>query len=231
MDPTTESAAPAALTIDVVSDVVCPWCYIGKRRLEGALAQWAAAHPDAPAPVVQWRPFQLNPDLPRGGADRRSYLERKFGGAERAAEIYARVEAAGREVGIWFEFERIERQPNTLDAHRLLAWAQGLDAVKAMRLVEDLFRAYFTQGVDIGNIEQLSRIAAQAGFDAYGATAMLTSGEGRAAVAAADQRARAMGVTGVPLFIFNQRVAVSGAQPPKVLAEAMLQSEVATITR
>jgi predicted DsbA family dithiol-disulfide isomerase len=221
------SALTEPLAIDIVSDVVCPWCYIGKRRLEAALAERGAGG----RVNVRWHPFQLNPDLPRGGADRRSYLERKFGGAERAAEIYARVEAAGREAGIWFEFERIERQPNTLDAHRLLAWAQGLDAVKAMRLVEDLFRAYFTQGVDIGNIEQLSRLAAQAGFDAYAATAMLTSGEGRAAVAAADQRARAMGVTGVPLFIFNQRVAVSGAQPPKVLAEAMLQSEVATITR
>jgi predicted DsbA family dithiol-disulfide isomerase len=221
------SSLTEPLTVDVVSDIVCPWCYIGKRRLEAALAERGTT-----APVtVRWHPFQLNPEIPRGGIDRRKYLERKFGGPEGAREVYARVVAAGQDAGIWFEFERIDRQPNTLDAHRLIAWAQRLIPAKISGLVEHLFRAYFTLGHDIGNVEELARLAGQAGYDAYRATAMLTSDEGRAGVVAADQRARAMGVGGVPLFIFNQRRAVSGAQPSKVLLEAMLQSEVATITR
>jgi predicted DsbA family dithiol-disulfide isomerase len=215
------------MTIDVVSDVVCPWCYIGKRRLEAALAERG---PGSKA-VVRWHPFQLNPDLPLGGADRRSYLENKFGGPERAQEVYARVQAAGREVGIWFEFERIDRQPNTMNAHRLIAWAQAARPSLVSDLVERLFRAYFTQGADIGNIDELVRIAGEAGFDAFRAKSMLAAGEGRAAVTAADQRARAMGISGVPLFIFNQRLAVSGAQPAKVLLEAMTQSEMAVNTR
>src|SRR5512147_2314935 len=122
----TETASTGAtdteLTIDIVSDVVCPWCYIGKRRLESALASRASA------PLIRWHPFQLNPDIPAAGVDRRTYLEDKFGGPQRAKEIYARVEAAGREVGIVFNFDGILRQPNTLDAHRLIAWAQSTDA-------------------------------------------------------------------------------------------------------
>jgi predicted DsbA family dithiol-disulfide isomerase len=219
------SSLTEPLTVDVVSDIVCPWCYIGKRRLEAALAERGTAA------TVRWHPFQLNPEIPRGGVDRRSYLERKFGGPEGAREVYARVQAAGRDAGVWFEFDRIERQPNTLDAHRLIAWAQRLIPAKTSGLVERLFRAYFTQGLDIGNVEELARLAGQAGYDAYRATAMLTTDEGRAGVVAADQRARAMGVGGVPLFIFNQRRAVSGAQPSAVLLEAMLQSEVAVVTR
>ncbi|HQR20294.1 MAG TPA: DsbA family oxidoreductase [Burkholderiaceae bacterium] len=215
------------LTIDVVSDVVCPWCYIGKRRLEAALAERGSA----PKAVVRWHPFQLNPDLPLGGVNRRSYLENKFGGPERIQEVQARIEAAGRDAGIWFEFERIDRQPNTLNAHRLIAWAQSTRPHVAGDLVESLFRAYFTQGIDIGNIDELAHIAGAAGLDAFRAKSMLASGEGRATVAAADQRARAMGINGVPLFIFNQRLAVSGAQPARVLLEAMTRSEVATVTR
>ena len=215
------------MTIDVVSDVVCPWCYIGKRRLEAALAQRS----DGTRANVRWHPFQLNPDLPRGGVDRRVYLESKFGGPERAREINARVEAAGKEVGIWFEFERIARQPNTLDAHRLITWAQSQNPVRTDVLVEQLFRGYFTKGTDIGNIDELTRIAERAGFDAFRVKSMLTTDQGRAAVAAADQRARAMGISGVPLFIFNERFAVSGAQPSKVMLEAMAQSEVAVVTR
>lgn len=221
------SALTEPLTIDVVSDIVCPWCYIGKRRLEAALA----ARPADSKAFVRWHPFQLNPDLPLGGVDRRRYLADKFGGPEQTRELQARLETVGREVGIWFEFERIERQPNTLDAHRLISWAQPLRPGQVGGLVEHLFRAYFTEGVDIGNIEELARIAGIAGLDAFRAKSMLASGEGRAVVAAADRRARAMGVDGVPLFIFNQRLAVSGAQPSRVLLEAMTQSEVATITR
>ena len=213
------------LVVDVVSDVVCPWCYIGKRRLDAALAARAGGKA-----TVRWHPFQLNPDIPRGGVDRRSYLDQKFGGPERISETQERLESAGRDTGVWFEFERIERQPNTLDAHRLIAWSQKVRPALTHDLVENLFRAYFTQGVDVGNIEELARIAGLSGFDAFRAKALLTSDEGRAAIAAAERRAHALGVTGVPLFIFNQRVAVSGAQHAKVLREAMTQSEVATIT-
>jgi predicted DsbA family dithiol-disulfide isomerase len=212
-------AMAAALHVDVVSDVVCPWCYIGKKRLEGALARRGGAA------EVRWHPFQLNPDLPRAGADRRQYLEAKFGGKEAAAEIYARVEAAGRDAGIFFEFERIARQPNTLDAHRLIAWAQARHPTLASDLVERLFRAYFTQGVDLGNRDELARLAGEAGCDAFAAKALLMSDDGRADVAAADRHARSLGVTGVPLFIFNQRTAVSGAQAPETLLAAIRQSE------
>jgi predicted DsbA family dithiol-disulfide isomerase len=210
----------AAMTIDVVSDVVCPWCYIGKRRLEAALAERGGA-----SPVVRWHPFQLNPDIPPGGVDRRTYLEEKFGGPERAREIYARVEAAGREVDIPFEFERIERQPNTLDAHRLIAWAQAVDPARGDRLVEALFRAYFTEGVDLGSLDALVLLAAEAGLDGDAARAHLTSPAGRAEIAEADERVKSMGIGGVPFFILNRRLAVSGAQPPEVLRDALEQAE------
>jgi predicted DsbA family dithiol-disulfide isomerase len=211
------------MTVDIVSDVVCPWCYIGKRRLEAALATWAG-----PAPDVRWHPFQLNPDIPAGGVDRRSYLEEKFGGPERARDVYARVEAAGREVGIPFRFERIDRQPNTSDAHRLIAWAQKVAPASADRLVERLFRAYFTEGVDIGAGDELARLAGESGCDPEAARAHLESAAGREELAEADARMKSMGIGGVPFFIFNRRVAVSGAQPPEVLADALAQAETAT---
>ena len=149
------TASTEKLTIDVVSDVVCPWCYVGKRRLEAALAQLVACEPVRP--LVSWHPFQLNPDLPRTGIDRRTYLETKFGGPARATEVYDRVRAAGRTVNIPFAFDRIERQPNTLDAHRLVSWAQAQG--DADPLVERLFRAYFLEGIYIGNREVLATLA------------------------------------------------------------------------
>ena len=152
------------LSIDIVSDVVCPWCYIGKRRLEAALARRASN--DAQPVQVRWLAFQLNPDIPAGGVDRRSYLEQKFGGPERAKQIYARVKAAGDEVGIPFDFERIVRQPNTVNVHRLIAWAQDLDLKASDALIERLFRGYFVEGIDIGDIDALARLACDAGFDA-----------------------------------------------------------------
>src|SRR5450631_1208860 len=134
----TAATASAVPTIDVISDVVCPWCYIGRRRLEAALLQRAEREP-VPQPIVRWHPFQLNPDLPREGIDRQAYLDAKFGGSQRAAGIYERVRAVGKSVSIDFEFERILRQPNTLDAHRLVAWAQARGG--ADEVVERLFRA------------------------------------------------------------------------------------------
>ena len=217
------TSAPPLLSIDIVSDVVCPWCFIGKRRLEAALARREANG----QPMPRWLAFQLNPDIPAGGIDRRSYLEQKFGGPERAKQIYARIKAAGEEVGIAFDFDRIVRQPNTVDAHRLLAWAQDANPVAADALVERLFRAYFIEGVNIGDIDALATLAGDAGFDAVAARAWLVSDAGRAAIAAEEQRARELGVTGVPFFVFNQRLAVSGAQPPEVLLDAMEQAELA----
>ena len=222
------SAAITPQTVDVVSDVVCPWCYIGKRRLEAAVALRQAGEPVK----VRWHAFQLNPDLPLGGMDRRTYLLEKFGGPERISEIQTQVVEVGREVGIWFNFDRMRRQPNTLNAHRLIGWAaQKFDPAKAALLVERLFRAFFVEGVDVGNIDELVRLAGDAQLDRYKANAMLASGEGRAQVAAADQRARALGIGGVPMFIFNQRLAVSGAQPVKVLLDALVQSEAGVAAR
>jgi predicted DsbA family dithiol-disulfide isomerase len=167
-------STPATLTVDVVSDVVCPWCYIGKRRLEAALAELARSEPGLAA-TVRWHPFQLNPDLPREGVDRGSYLEAKFGGAARADQIYERVRAAGRDAGLQFALDAIVRQPNTLDAHRLIAWAQSHGERDAADLVERLFRAYFVEGRFVGDREELARIAGEAGYDVEQAREFLES--------------------------------------------------------
>jgi predicted DsbA family dithiol-disulfide isomerase len=210
-----------ALTIEVVSDVVCPWCFIGKRRLEGALALYAKALPDAAAPEVTWRPFQLNPGMPDEGMPRAEYVQRKFG--DRGGAVYDRVSGVGREVGIPFAFDRIARQPNTLAAHSLIELGQAHGAQDAV--VEALFRAYFLEGVDLTVHENLAAIAAAAGLDRAAAAAWLDDSSKREAAAAEDQRAREIGVEGVPLFIFNGRLAVSGAHPAETLFEAMKQAD------
>lgn len=210
-----------SLSIDVVSDVVCPWCFIGKRRLEAALALYAKERPDAPAPTVTWRPFQLNPGLPAEGMARADYVAQKFG--PRGGAVYTRVAAVGREVGIDFAFDRITRQPNTLAAHSLieLAGAQGRqDALK-----EAFFRAYFLDGVDLTARENLVAIATSAGLDRATVEEWLDNAEAREATAAEDARAREIGIEGVPFFIFNGRLGVSGAQGAEVLLDAMKQAE------
>jgi predicted DsbA family dithiol-disulfide isomerase len=219
-DPTDSSV----MTIDVISDVVCPWCYIGRRRLGEALSQYAVDQPEA-RPLVSWHPFQLNPDLPQEGIDRRAYLEAKFGGPGRAAQIYERVRAAGRAVGIDFAFERIQRQPNTRDAHRLISWAQSRGS--AEDLVEGLFRAYFLEGRFVGDRDVLADVAGEAGLPADAARAYLDSDAGTDTIDAMDRRVRELGVTGVPFFIFNGRVAVSGAHEPETLVGAMTQAAAA----
>ena len=209
------------VVIDVVSDVVCPWCYIGKRKLETALAELTARDPAA-EPSVRWHPFQLNPDLPPQGIPRKAYLHAKFGGETRAAEIYARVKAVGAEVGIAFDFDRIEIQPNTLAAHRLIAWSQEReDAGLTSDLVERLFQAYFVQGRAIGETDELVLIASEAGLDRAAAQAMLASTETLATVSAEDREARNVGINGVPFFIFNGGTALSGAHDPETLLEAI----------
>ena len=220
-DPSAEK-----LTIDVISDVVCPWCYIGKRRLESALGELVAREP-AVRPFVSWHPFQLNPELPREGIDRRTYVEDKFGGPERAREVYERVREVGALVGIPFAFGAIGRQPNTRDAHRLISWAQAQG--DADLLVERLFRAYFLDGRFVGDCEVLAAIAGEAGLDADAAREYLASEQGEDTVAAMDRRVRELGVGGVPFFIFGGRVAVSGAQEPETLLDAIAQARGAQV--
>ncbi len=209
------------LNVDVVSDVVCPWCFIGKRRLEGALALYAQAHPGAPAPQVTWRPFQLNPDMPDEGMPRAEYARRKFG--DRGGAVNERVSGVGREVGIPFAFDRIVRQPNTLAAHGLIELAHAHGAQDA--LVEALFRAFFLDGVDLTARASLVALAAGAGLDRAAVEARLDDRNARELVAAEERRARELGIEGVPFFIFNGRVAVSGAHPAQSLLEAMRQAE------
>ena len=212
----------ATLTIDIVSDVVCPWCYIGKRKLEAALALPQAA--DLPPAQIRWHPFQLNPDLPALGIPRKQYLEDKFGGPARAGEIYARVRAAGRSVGLELNIDGITLQPNTLAAHALIAFAQQDGIAVGSDVQERLLMAYFTQNRFIGDTKVLAAIANEAGLDADAAHGFVTDPLQLQAVAQADAQARSMGIGGVPYFIFNQKIAVSGAQDPATLLGAMQQA-------
>ncbi len=215
------------LTIDIVSDVVCPWCYIGKRKLEAALASPEAE--GLPRIEIRWHPFQLNPDMPRAGVPRKQYLEDKFGGPERAAEIYARVGAAGKAVGLNLNFDGIKQQANTLLAHALIAYAQRSpqnDSANTLGndVKERIMKAYFVDGHFIGSVDVLVEIAVAAGLRAAAVREFLSDPAERDAVSQADAQARQMGVSGVPFFIFNQKVAVSGAQEPSALLAAMQQA-------
>ena len=217
------------MNIDIISDVVCPWCYIGKRQIEVALALYAQQNPGADRPSLTWRPFQLNPQLPAEGMSRQDYVTQKFGVA-RAKDIYARVVAVGAEHGIAFAFDRIARQPNTVAAHSLiaLAGAAGLRAEGLQDRVKEAFlQAYFLDGVDLTRTENLVAIATAAGLDAAQAERCLADPQSRRAVEQEDQRARAIGVEGVPFFIFNGKLAVSGAQGSAALLDAMRQAETA----
>ena len=210
-----------SLTIDIVSDVVCPWCFIGKRRLEAALELYRQRRPEAPAPEVVFHPFELNPDLPREGIARADYIAKKFGA--RGYSAHDRLVDAGAELGIPFAFDKIERQPNTLAAHALIEAARRHGVQGAVK--EALLKAFFVDGLDLGDARTLVRVAAGAGLERAAAEAAVADEELRAAVAGEEEKARAMGVNGVPFFIFNSRLAVEGAQPPEVLLEAMLEAE------
>lgn len=215
-------ASEQALTIDVVSDVVCPWCFIGKRQLEQALERWRSAHPTAPAPVVNWLPFQLNPDMAIDGVNREDYLRRKFGHAD-GGKIYANVRRAAQDVGLTLNLEAIKRQPSTLRPHALLKQAaeQGVQD----QLAEALFKAYFIDGRDLTNLAELRTIAQSAGLAAERITAAIENANEHAAIADADLQARDNGIGGVPFFILNQRLAVSGAAGADHLLEAIEQAQ------
>jgi predicted DsbA family dithiol-disulfide isomerase len=213
------------LSVDVVSDVVCPWCFIGKRNLDAALEAWRAEQPDCEV-SVRWRPFFLNPDTPEAGEPYRPFLERKFGGPQKLAEIWQQVGAAGRKAGIEFAFDKIELRANTLAAHRLIHHAQKADADGAVtaKLVEALFAAQFLGGRHVGDRAVLAAIAGECGMDAEAVRRYLDSDEEAEAVRGNAEEARRLGINGVPFFIFNNRLAASGAQPPEALLGVMREA-------
>ncbi|HKT19922.1 MAG TPA: DsbA family oxidoreductase [Stellaceae bacterium] len=194
--------------IDIVSDVVCPWCFIGKRRLEKALT----LRPEIEADIT-WRPFQLNPDMPEEGMARADYIAAKFGDGAHSRRIHRTIAEAGASVAIDFAFERIKRSPNTRNAHRLIRHAAS--SGRADAVVDRLFSGYFLEGRDIGDIETLAEIAAEAGLDRNAAAAFLRSDAEREAILAEDGNVRRLGINAVPCFIFGGQYAVSGAQEPE----------------
>ena len=207
--------------LDIISDPVCPWCYIGAANLMRVLAA-RADHPFA----IRWRPFQLNPDLPPEGTDRRAYLAAKFGGEEAVAEMTARVTAVAAEAGLSLNFERIARAPNTLDAHRLIHWAEAEGA--QTRVAMALFRRYFEAGEDLSDPAVLVAAATEAGLDGAAIGQLLAGDSDRALIEVEVREAGEMGVTGVPTFVLGGRYVVSGAQPPELWARVTDEIEAAT---
>ena len=211
-----QAANSTPLQIDVVSDVVCPWCFIGKRRLEKALT----SIPYIPV-EVRFRPYFLNPWVPRAGISREEYLTTKFGSVERYNGIAARVKAAAAAEGLTYAVDKIKRQPNTLDCHRLILWAgkQG----QAARMKQRLMDLYFTEGGDLTDPNVLVKAAAECGLDPEKVRTMLASDEDAASVEREATAAKDSGIDGVPTFIFGGVAAISGAQAPEMLARAIEQ--------
>jgi len=209
------------MRIDIYSDIVCPWCYVGKRRLERALTSVGSdVH-------VIWRPFQLNPTMPSDGMDRTTYLKAKFGSLEAFGRMEEQLLAAGTDEQIPFAFKKIQLTPNTFAAHRLVwhAAQQG----KQDEVVEALFRSYFVEGENIGDLKTLAHAAAEAGLDRTGIEKFLASEKGVVEVKAEEAVGRRLGIRGVPYFVLNGRVAISGAQPPNVFVSAFQQAEKAVV--
>ncbi|WP_439508529.1 DsbA family oxidoreductase [Yoonia sp.] len=206
--------------LDIISDPICPWCYIGKANLDAALAQF----PDHPF-TIEWHPFQLNPEMPAGGMDRKTYLETKFGGKAAAAKAYAPVVAHAEKAGLTINFEAMQVTPNTIDAHRLIHWA-GIEA-RQLLVVDLLFKAYFVEGRDIGSHEVLADIADMAEMDAALITRLLASDADIADIRARDAHSRDMGISAVPTFVVANQHAVPGAQPTdlwvKVISDIIAQ--------
>ena len=206
--------------LDIISDPICPWCYIGKANLDAALAQF----PNHPF-TIEWHPFQLNPEMPAGGMDRKTYLETKFGGKAAAAKAYAPVVAHAEKAGLTINFEAMQVTPNTIDAHRLIHWA-GIEA-RQLLVVDLLFNAYFVEGRDIGSHEVLADIADMAEMDAALITRLLASDADIADIRARDAHSRDMGISAVPTFVVANQHAVPGAQPTdlwvKVISDIIAQ--------
>lgn len=203
--------------IDIYSDIVCPWCYVGKRRLERALT---SVDGDV---RVTWRPFQLNPTMPLDGMDRAAYLKAKFGSLEDFGQMKEQLLAAGEEEQIPFAFEKIQRTPNTFAAHRLVWYAaqQG----KQDEVVETLFSAYFLEGKNIGDLKVLAPVAVEAELDRTETEEFLASDKGTVEVKAEEAVGRRLGIRGVPYFVFNGSISISGAQPPDIIVSAIQQTK------
>jgi predicted DsbA family dithiol-disulfide isomerase len=204
------------MTIDVTSDVICPWCYVGKRNLEKAIA--LTGHGEV---RVRWHPFQLNPAMPKAGMNRRDYRTAKFGSWERSLASDDKVTAVGRTVGIPFAFDKIERTPNTLDAHRLI-WLAGAEDVQNA-VVEAVFRAYFVDGVNLTDLATLLDVACAAGLDRKSAESLLSGEEGFAEIRTAEEQSLSAGVQGVPVFTINNELILSGAMEPSAFLDAFRQ--------
>ena len=205
------------MQIDIYSDIVCPWCYVGKRRLERALtAVGGDIH-------VTWRPFQLNPTMPLDGMDRSAYLKAKFGSLEVFGRMEEQLLAAGADEQIPFAFEKIQRTPNTFAAHRLVWYAEQLG--RQGSAVESLFQGYFTEGVDIGSMSVLGQLAGRAGLDVAAVESFLHSEDGTAEVKAEEVVGRRLGIRGIPYFVFNGSISISGAQPPDIFVSTIQQAE------
>ena len=207
------------LTIEIYSDVVCPWCYIGKRRLERALDQLNGA---AQARIT-WRPYQLNPAMPEDGMDRTTYLEAKFGSLNAFRQMEGHVLEAGAAERIPFAFEKVARTPNTFLAHRLMWYAEQQGRQDAV--VESLFRGYFTEGADIGSVPVLGQLAGRAGLDAADVESFLQREEGTTEVKVEEAAGHRIGIRGVPYFVLNGSISISGAQPPDIFVSALRQAE------
>lgn len=212
------SATMPHVDITVISDAICPWCFIGKRHLDLALAEL----PEEISVSVAWHPFELNPDMPAEGLPRRDYRTAKFGSWERSRALDAQVEAAAAQAGLEIHHERMTRTPNTFDAHRLI-WLAGEHGVQTP-VVDALFRCYFAEGEDIGDSTVLANAARDGGLVDIDIPAFLASDQGRAEVKAGLDEARRLGVSGVPTFILNGTTGLSGAQPPEALRRAILES-------
>jgi len=206
------------ITVDVVSDVVCPWCFVGKRRIEKAIRALGGAH----QVDLTWRPFELNPNLPREGAERTAYRVKKFGSLERSRELEAQMRRVGESEGIAFTATPSAKIPNTRDAHRLLAFALARGQQDAV--CEALFEAYFIEGADVGRVDELARIAARGGLEAAEVAAYLHSTAGAEEVCAEEAHYAAQGISGVPFFIVDGTFALSGAQPPEAFLQAFRQT-------
>lgn len=200
--------------LDILSDPICPWCYIGKAHLDRALT----AHPDHPF-TIEWHPFQLNPEMPAEGMDRRAYLDGKFGGRAAADQVYGRIAEAAKAAGLSIDFDKIGRTPNTLDAHRLIHWA-GLEG-RQTAVVTRLFKAYFEAGQDIGDREVLLDIAEGVGLDRAMIERLLDSDADCDDIRARDAHARERGVTGVPTFVIANTHVAPGAQSPELWTQVI----------
>ena len=203
------------LAIVIYSDLICPWCYIGRRRLGQALQLVGLSEP----PSLVWRAFQLNPDLPKSGLDRKAYRTAKFGSWERSLEMDRRVIETGKTLGLVFDYDRVLVTPNTMDGHRLLWWAGVLGSPQDA-LAEVLFRAYFSEGRDLGELEVLADAAAEVGLSRERALLFLQSDDGRQEVLAEEREARRRGLDAVPFFLLNGIPALAGAQPPQAFVKA-----------